>query len=190
MGIHGEIFWELTEASTGKVEKGHYKNVVTLDAGILLARFIKSTIVAHTSEPSFGALFLAVGTGDPAWDPLNPPPPTNTQRSLFNELARKQIASTNFVAGNGSVSAVPTNVIDLTTTFGLTEAVGTLMEMGLIGGDCSSNAAITNPILPPNGAYDPTVNVVGLDTLINYKSFKARDKPSGSSLSFTWRISL
>lgn len=190
--IRGEIFWELRDSKTNELqESGHHKNVVTLDASILLARFIKfSTSVAHQSEPSFGALALAVGTGDINWiNPSFPPAGTNTQRSLFNEVARKQIASSNFIAADGSISSVPTNVIDLTTSFGESEAVGGLMEMGLVGGDISTNMSLRNPVLPPNGAYDPTINLVGLDTLLNYVTFPLISKASSSTLSWTWRLS-
>jgi hypothetical protein len=188
--VKGEVFWTMTDVVTGEVTKGHIPNVVTLDASILLARLVKGTGVPipHQSEPNFGVFALAVGTGDVAWNPLNPPPGTNTQRSLFNELARKAIASTDFIDGAGAISGVPTNVVDFTTTFATSEAVGPLTEMGLLGGDISTNMSITNPVLPPNGLYDPTVNVVGKDTLVNYITFPVISKPPTSTLSWTWRL--
>src|ERR1700735_1610563 len=95
--IRGEIFWELRDGATGQLQdSGHFKNVVTLDASILLARFLKfTTVIPHSSEPSFGVFALAMGTGDVGWDTSAPPIATNTQRSLFNEIARKQIAVAN-----------------------------------------------------------------------------------------------
>lgn len=190
-GFHGEIFWELRDGPTGMLqESGHFDNVVTLDASILLARMLKPTgSVAHQSEPSFGIYALSVGTGDVSWNTNNPPPGTIQQRSLFNEIARKRVASSSFIDSNGSISGVPTNVIDVTTTFAESEAVGGLTEMGLIGGDNSTNMSIRNPVLPPNGAYDPTVNLVGLDTLVNYVTFPVINKSATSTLSWTWRIS-
>lgn len=188
-GVKGEVFWELRDSKTGQVTGGKL-NVVTLDASILIARLMKGTgaPIAHQSEPSFGVLALAVGTGDIAWNPLNPPPATTTQRSLFNELARKQIATTDFIDADGAISGVPTNVVDYTTIFAESEAVGTLTEMGLLGGDISTNMATRNPILPPNGSYDPTVDVTGKDTLVNYVTFPAISKPPTSTLSWTWRL--
>jgi len=187
--IKGEIFWELRDAQTG-VTKGGKLNVVTLDASILIARLMKGTgaPIAHQCEPNFGVFALAVGTGDIGWNPLNPPPATNTQRSLFNELARKQIATTSFIDGDGAISGVPTNVVDFTTTYSESEAVGVLTEMGLLGGDVDTNMSVTNPVLPPNGTYDPTVNLVGKDTLVNYVTFPAISKPPTSTLSWTWRL--
>jgi hypothetical protein len=186
----GEVFWEMRDSLTGLVTKGHIKNVVTLDASILIARFMKGTgtSVAHNCEPSFGGYALAVGTGDIAWNPMNPPPATPTQRSLFNELSRKTVSSTSFIDGNGSISGVPTNIVDFTFVFSESEAVGALAEMGIIGGDINPNMAIRNPVLPPNGTYDPTVNVVGLDTLVNYITFPAINKPATSTLTWVWRL--
>jgi hypothetical protein len=186
----GEVFWEVRDSRTGRVTESGKLNVVTLDASILIARLMKGTgaAIPHQSEPSFGVFALAVGTGDISWNPLNPPAATNTQRSLFNELARKQIATTNFINQSGGISGVPTNVVDFNTTFAESEAVGVLTEMGLLGGDVNTNMSITNPVLPPNGTYDPTVNLVGLDTLVNYVTFPAISKPPTSTLSWTWRL--
>ena len=189
-GVRGEVFWELRNTQTGEVTKGHIKNVVTMDASILIARLMKGTgtPIAHQSEPSFGIFALAVGTGDLAWNPMNPPPATNTQRSLWNELARKAIQNTNFINQDGTIAGVPTNIVDFTTTFAESEAVGPICEMGLLGGDISTNMATRNPVLPPNGLYDPTVDLVGLDTLVNYLTFPVINKPATSTLGWTWRL--
>lgn len=186
----GEIFWEMRDGATGALQdSGHLRNVVTLDASVLIARLMRSaTSSPHVSEPSFGILALSVGTGDVGWNTNNPPPGNNAQRSLFNEIARKQIATASFVSPTGSISAFPTNVIDLTTTFAESEAVGGLTEMGLVGGDISTNMSIRNPALPANGIYDPTLNLVGLDTLVNYVTFPVINKPATSTLSWTWRL--
>lgn len=187
--IKGEIFWKMRCSTTGAVTRGHLNNVVTRDASILVARLMKSTSTAYQSEPSFGIYALAVGTGDVGWDPQNPPTANNNQRSLFNEIARKAISVSSFITSEGSTSSVPTHVVDFTTMFSETEAVGAITEMGLIGGDVSTNMATRNPILPPNGAYDPLIDVVGKDTLVNFKTFAAVNKPATSTLSWTWRLS-
>ena len=188
--IKGEIFWEMRCSDTGHVTRGHFENVVTLDASILIARLLKSTASAHVSEPSFGIYALAVGTGDLSWNLQSPPPATNTQRSLYNELARKAIQSTNFINQDGTISGVPTNIVDFTTTFTESEAVGPICEMGLLGGDISTNMSVRNPVLPPNGLYDPTVSLVGFDTLLNYKTFSVVNVSPTSTISWTWRITL
>lgn len=185
----GEIFWELRDGKTGELQaSGRQKNIVTLDASILIARLMKSPPIPNLSEPKFGVFALALGTGNISWDPMNPPSATNTQRSLYNELARKQISSASFVDEDGALSGIPTHIVDFTTTFSEAEAVGPLTEMGLIGGDVDTNMAITNPILPPNGIYDPTVDVVGKDMLVNYLTFQVINKPATSTLTWTWRL--
>ena len=186
--IKGEVFYTLRDEASGQETHGHIKNVVTLDAGVLIARLMKSTATANVSEPRFGVYALAVGTGDVGWNPMNPPPGNVYQRSLYNELARKTASSTNFIDSMGAVSGVPTNVVDFSFTFSTSEAVGPLTEMGLIGGDISTNMAVRNPVLPPNGPYDATVDLVGLDTLCNYITFPVINKPSTSSLSWIWRL--
>lgn len=187
----GEIFWRLEDTITGEVTTGKLSNTVVLDAGILIARFFKGTAspIAHQSEPSFGVLALAMGTGNVSWDVLNPPAAKNTQRSLWNELGRKQIQSAQFVDGDGNISSIPTNIVDFTTTFSESEAVGPLCEMGLLGADISTNMSLTNPVLPPDGPYDPAVDLVGKDTLINYLTFPVISKSSTSVMSWTWRLS-
>lgn len=187
----GEIFYELRDGSSGNlIESGSLgKNIVTRDASILVARLMKSPASPNVSEPRFGCFALAMGTGDVGWDPMNPPAATKTQRSLYNEIGRKQFAVTSFVTSGGAISSIPTNVVDLTTTFSESEVVGPLTEMGIIGGDVDTNMAIRNPILPANGMYDPTVDVVGKDLLVNYKTFKVINKPAGTTISYTWRLS-
>ncbi len=186
----GEVFWTLRDSATGAVlSEGRRKNIVTRDASILVARFIKGTPVPNTSEPRFGGYALAVGTGDVGWDLQNPPVATDTQRSLYNEIARKQMQVTEFIDADGGVSGIPTRVVDFTTTFSESEAVGPLVEMGILGGDVDTNLSIRNPILPPNGIYDPTVDVVGKDLLINFLSYPVINKPSNSQLSWVWRLS-
>jgi hypothetical protein len=188
--IKGEVFWSLKNMETGDVKSGKFLNVVTLDASVLVARLMKglASPVAHQSEPNFGILALAVGTGNGSWDPLHPPPALNTQRSLWNELGRKIAQSTQFINSDGMVSGIPTNIVDFNFNFTESEAIGPLCEMGLIGGDINSNMSIINPVLPPNGSYDPTVNLFGKDTLVNYLTFGVISKTNNSQLGWTWRL--
>lgn len=189
--MRGEIFWTLRDSVTGKETSGRLKNIVTLDASILLATFMKGTgtAVANQCVPGFGVYALGVGTGDVSWDPMNPPAATKTQRSLYNELSRKTIAVTSFIDEEGSISGVRTHIVDFTTTFTESEAVGALTEMGLLGGDINTNMSVLNPVLPPNGPYNPTTDTSGKDILVNYVTFPAINKPPSSTLSWTWRLS-
>lgn len=185
----GEIFYELRDGKTGVLQqKGHFDNIVTLDASVLVARLMKGTIIANTTEPTFGVYALAVGSGDTGWDLQSPPVATNTQRSLYNELGRKQVNTSEYINASGAISGIPTKVVDFTTIFSESEAVGAIVEMGLIGGDVDPDMGVRNPILPPNGLYDATVDLVGKDTLVNYITFPVINKPPTSTLSWTWRL--
>jgi len=182
-GYKGEVFFTLRDAVTGEVLEQRRYNLVVTDASILIARLIKDS-----QEAPHGAFVLAMGTGDSGWDPMNPPAPTDTQRSLYGELTRKTFAETQFIDGGGIPVAYPTNVVDFTTTFSESEAVGPLVEMALLGGNISSNMSVRNPVLPPNGPYDPTVDLTLYETQINYLTFPVINKPATSTLTITWRL--
>ena len=183
-GPSGEIFMKLKEPETGEIlQERHIENVITLDFSVLLARLCKDSL-----EPNHGIFALAVGTGDSGWDLQNPPAPTETQRSLYNEIERKDFSEVVFRDSGGSTSSIPTNVVDFTTVFSQSEAVGPLVEMGLLGGDVNNDLTTTNSITPANGPYDDSVDVRGKDMLCNYLTFPVINKPSTAELSLTWRI--
>ena len=88
--IRGDVFFRL-EHDDGRVEEHAVHNVVTRDLSILLAR-----LALNPLEPRRGIFALAIGTGDVGWDLQNPPAETNTQRSLYSEIARKTFSETTF----------------------------------------------------------------------------------------------
>lgn len=180
--IKGEVFMTLRDAISGEVQD-HRHNLVVLDASILLARLAKDNV-----EPPHGIFCLEVGTGDVGWNLQAPPAPTNTQRALYSPLTRKTFSQTQFIDANGVPTAIPTKVVDFTTTFSESEAVGPLVEMGLIGGNVSSNMSIRNPVTPPNGPYNAAVDLTTKETLCNFLTFSVLNKPATSTLSITWRI--
>ena len=181
----GEVIMTLRDGETGEVQAvRHFKNLVVKDASILVARLVKN----NSETGLHGAFALAVGTGDSGWDPMHPPAPTNTQRALYAELTRKVFASSNFVDSLGNPSSTPTNVVDFVTTFTESEAVGPLVEMSLLGGNISSNMSIKNPVSPPNGPYDPTVDLTVFETILNMFTFKVQNKPATSTMTIVWRL--
>jgi len=162
MEIEGHLIATLNH-NDGRVEvRDLGKNIITTAASVLLARLIKDNM-----EPAHGAFGLAVGTGNIGWNPLLPPAATAAQTVLENELFRKTFQSVNFINGV-VISASPTNVLDLTTFFTEAEAVGGLVEMGLVGGDATL--------------------VAGTGTLINYRTFPVINKPNTATLTITWRL--
>ena len=185
LGIRGDVFISLRDGVSGELQDyRERRNLIVKDASILVARLMKDS-----AEPTKGIFVLAVGTGDTGWNPLAPPAPTNTQRALYSELTRKTFSQTSFIDAAGIPTATPTNVVDFTAIFTEAEAVGPLVEMGLIGGNISTNLAVRNPVLPPNGPYNPLVDLTTKETLLNFLSFPIISKPATSSLEVTWRLS-
>jgi hypothetical protein len=181
----GEIFMTLRDGKTGVIqEQRNYDNLVVRDASILVARLFKN----NAETGLHGGFCLAVGTGDTGWNPMAPPAPTITQRALFAELTRKVFASSNFVDSLGNPTAIPTNVVDFVTTFTESEAVGPIVEMGILSGTISTNMLIRNPVSPPNGPYDPTVDLTTKETMANYRTFPVQNKPSTSTWTIVWRL--
>jgi hypothetical protein len=185
--IRGDVFFRLYDGPEVRPDKLYeertLRNLVVLDASILIARLMKDN-----QEPPQGIYALAVGTGDVGWDLQSPPAATNTQRALYSEITRKTFSNTQFIDSGGAPTAIPTNVVDFTTIFTESEAVGPLVEMGLIGGNISTNLAVQNPVSPPNGPYDPLVDLTQFETMVNYLTFAVINKPATSTMEIVWRL--
>jgi len=180
--VQGELFIRMVDAATDEVlHYEHRKNLITLDAGILVAILCRNP-AGRTS----GINMLAVGTGATGAI-LSPNAPDNRQRKLNAEIARKGFSSSVFRDGSGAAVAYPTNIVDFTTTFGEAEAVGPINEMGLLS-TISSNPAVRNPNPNTFPTRDTTVDLSTLDILVNYISLSVLSKPSTAVLSITWRI--
>lgn len=183
-GIRGDVFLTMRDGRSGDIQDHReFRNLIVRDASILVARLMKDN-----AEPAKGIFALAMGTGDVGWNPLSPPAPTATQRSLYSEITRKTFSESTFVDAAGTPTSIPTNVVDFTTIFTEAEAVGPLVEMALLGGSISTNLSVRNPVLPPNGAYDPLVDHTTKETQINYLTFPVISKPPTSTLQLVWRL--
>jgi len=181
--VKGEIFMELKDATTGEVlETRHIHNIITLDAGLLVAILCKDK-----SSRTNGINMLAVGTGATG-ALLSPDAPDNRQRKLNAEIERKAFSSTTFRDASGNAVSYPTNVVDFTTTYGAAEAVGPLNEMALLS-TISDNTAVKNPNPDTFPTRTLTVDVTAYDIAINYLSFSVMTKPSTAVLTLTWRLS-
>jgi hypothetical protein len=150
----------------------HLKNIIVDSASLLLARWANQT----TSPASFvsGITYLAVGTGDPGWDPFNPPLQTVGTTQLVTEAARVIRTNTGipFVDPNTFINQAtpPTWIVDFEFTFpgGLGGLDAILVEMGLFGGDASGTA--------------------NSGTMFNYLTFSAISKPANAEMALVWRI--
>ena len=182
----GELWFKLCEP--GKEDETPWEyigpNVITTDASILVAR-----LIADPTEPTAGAFALAVGTGDVGWDLQAVPPATSSQGSLYAEIERKQFSDIDFItAGTGLVSAIPTNILDFTTTYATSEAVGPLVEMGIVCAPIDIVPPLTANPLPQVSWNDPSVDRRSYDTFLNARNFNVINKPGTMTLTFVWRV--
>lgn len=178
----GKFIFHMVDSESGEVlEHWEKDNVITHDAGILAARLFR-----NNSEPNHGVNMLSVGTGATG-ALLSPDAPSADQRRLNNELARKGFSSTTFRNQSGVAVAYPTNIVDFTTTFGESEAVGPLNEMGLLC-TISDNVTIKNPNPNAYPLRDTTLDITTYDVLVNYLTFSVVTKPSTAILTITWRL--
>jgi hypothetical protein len=167
--VLGEIFLK-KEHADGTIENEVIgKNIVTLNASVLLAQLAAKEYKGAID----GLTYLAVGSGNPEWDPRFPPTASNTATQLVTEIYRKEFYSIEFInpdpaPGDPEVSPTPTNILDITARFEQGEADGFWMEMGLFGGDASASA--------------------DSGTLATYKIFSLVSKPSDSIYTITYRL--
>jgi len=180
--VRGDVFFKMEDIYTGQViAEWEKKNLIVLDAGILVARLCKDN-----QEPNFGINMLAVGTGATG-ALLSPDAPDEKQRRLNNEIERKPFASTTFRNTSGIAVSYPTNIVDFTTIFDASEAVGPLNEMALMS-TVSANPLTLNPNPNTFPTYDTTVDVTNYDMMVNYLPFAVITKPGTATLTITWRL--
>lgn len=176
----GTFIFDMRDAKTGEQLAYFEKdNIITRDAGIAAAAHFKGDLTG-------GLKMLAIGTGATG-NLLSPDAPQATQRMLNNEIQRKAFSSTTYRTAEGVAVSYRTNIVDFTTTYSESEAVGALNEMGLIV-PASINPETKNPIDNGPSGYDPSIDVSGMDLLVNYLTFSVISKPSTAVLAITWRL--
>lgn len=92
-----------------------------------------------------GLTFCAVGLGDTlTWDLDDPPAPDGTETTLVQEFFRKAWSNAYFVDNAGTPQSLAyaiannLNTVDFEVQFGVGEAVGDIVEIGVYGGDADS----------------------------------------------------
>lgn len=184
----GHVFIELTWPDGTVIETREHQNMIVWDAGILIARLLKNSLVPNLNKHN-GINMLAVGTGAVGSD-RNPDAPKKGQRRLNTELFRKVVTATYRTENGQDATAFPTHVIDFTATFGTGEANGPLNEMGLLSAYNVNNPSPGNPIVNGPDDYDETIDVTNLDLFANYFTFPLLTKPVGSVMTVTWRFTI
>ncbi len=194
----GKLNNTFTDIDDGEViARREIKNLIVNDASKLIAmRMAPESVEEHldasnnyipgitTGErQSSGLKYLAVGTGQlensslpydevtnkSTWDLQCPPSEQITTTQLVGELYRKKFTDWKFLDSTGNLAPAPTNILLLSTTFLEMEAVGPLVEMGLIGGYSASDTANSG-------------------IMFNYKTFKVWNKPQDCRLSIIWKL--
>lgn len=184
---HGRFIIDLIDEKTGEVlEHRELDNIITDDGGVFAAILFSNLLTPLPTTSNGGLTMLAMGTGATGAI-LNPDAPDPKQRSLNNEIERKTFSLVQFRDSVGSVSPVPTNVVDFTTSYTAAEAVGALNEMGLMR-TISLNPAVQNPNPDVFPAYDPTRDLNTFDVMVNYLTFPVINKPNTAILTITWRL--
>lgn len=165
-GLKGELIIKAYDMlDDGRlVYEYHKSNIIVNTASILIARLLK-----NNQEPQNGISYLAIGSGSGSWNLFDPPAPTTSQINLENEFYRKAIDTSTFVHPvTGEPTSAYTNIVDYAVTLGEGEAVGPIVELGLFGGDATSE--------------------LNSGTMINWRTFPVINKTSTMSVSIIFRI--
>lgn len=148
----------IVAADGTRTERGWESNLITYRALDLFARLL-------ANEPGLnGALYWAVGEGDSAWD-VNAPEGDARITRLHHEIYRKALDPATDIRYDAE-----TRTIHLKIRFEANEAVGTLREFGIFGGNATA---------APNTGY-----------LVNYKKHAKIEKQPGEVLEREgdWRL--
>ena len=182
----GVVLMELFDADDNLILRQELRNTIVYDAGIAMCRLVRDSRLPRPGLNN-GVTMLAVGTGATGANPNEPDRPRPEQRALYREVFRKTFAAVVNRDLEGRAVAYDTNVVDFVTVLAAGEAEAPLNEMALIL-PADPDPTKQNPIAQKPLVYDPTVDVRGKDLLFNYYTFGVINKPKGSILRVSWRI--
>lgn len=148
--MQGRFRDRIEKADGTRAERGWETNLVTYRALDLFARLLANQTGLN------GPLYWAVGEGDSAWDAGAPKLDARITR-LRREIYRKALDPVNEIRYDAE-----TRTLHLEIRFESDEAVGTLREFGIFGGDATG---------APNSGY-----------LVNYKTHDKIEKKEGDVL--------
>ena len=129
----GELYCIVYHGDGTVEEKTLGCNLVVDSASLLVAQHMKGSDDSPTALP--GITHMALGQGAPNVNPLSPPQPDPEQTILDGEIARKAVASTQYVTSDGTPTLNRTNIVDFITQFDRGEATGAIVEAGMFGGE-------------------------------------------------------
>lgn len=128
----GEII-DTIHYKDGRVEKRVGHNLV-------VNNFLKLVMSLLKGETGYkGIQYWAVGSGASSWDNSMPSPSIDSTK-LTAELGRVAITAgeIKFLTPEYEMSSVPTNIIQITHTFGPSDCNGVWREFGIFGGNATA----------------------------------------------------
>ncbi len=190
--VKGDVFGVLLHADGREEVVLDKSNIYTLDGGVLAALLFSGDSRSRPID------MLGVGTGA-SGNAQSPDVADNRQRRLQTPLYRKAFSTPIFRTALGEISedvdgnSIPTNIVDFTTTFEASEAVGALTEMGLLSTADGVEGSVFTPVQEDGSdvvfpSRDTSVVISDYDILVNYLTFPVINKPNGSILAITWRL--
>ena len=130
---------------TGQSIDRIYKNGVLIEEvvshNLVVNSFLTLVMCLLTHRSGFkGIQYWAIGEGDSSWD-SSMPEPSLSDTLLNNEIGRVPISldDVKFLNPQHEVVSYPTNIIQVSHTFGTDECNGVWREFGIFGGNATSN---------------------------------------------------
>ena len=133
---------------TGQITDRIYKNGVLVEErvghNLVVNSFVNLVMCLLKQDSNYsGVQYWAIGSGDTAWDDVEIVPSPNIEATrLTAELGRVAISPDNlvFLDSNYEESATPTNILQISHTFGTDDCNGAWREFGIFGGNATEEA--------------------------------------------------
>ena len=109
---------------------------------LVVNSFLNLVMCLLKQQAGYGGIqYWAVGSGADSWDNTLPTPDINATR-LTSELGRVPLTASDlsFLNSNYDVVSTPTNILQISHTFGTDECNGVWREFGIFGGNATAEA--------------------------------------------------
>lgn len=128
---------------TGESIDRIYKNGVLVEErkghNLVVNSFLKLVMCLLKQQSGYsGIQYWAVGSGASTWD-SSTPNPTLDETRLTAEIGRVALSASDlvFLDSSYAVSSTPTNILQISHTFGTTDCNGVWREFGIFGGNAT-----------------------------------------------------
>lgn len=141
---HGDIDRvHMTGQSIDKIYNKDGKLLDTIVSHNLVVNSFLNLVMCLLKQQSgyAGIQYWAVGSGEESWDSVLPSPDIGATR-LTSETGRARILANEleFLDQDYKVTSTPTNILQVSHTFGTDECNGVWREFGIFGGNATSDA--------------------------------------------------